>query len=172
MRLRGSGRDPQLPNGKAVEILALEADDWSMWRAVRLQALAEAPGAFGSKLEDWQGDGDTEARWRSRFSDVPYNAIAFIAGEPVGQVGALLLDTATTLLISLWVSPSARGRAVGETLVNEVIRWSVQHGAHAVRLDVKTGNHRAIALYERQGFTIRRDIQPEDTTELVMSRDL
>lgn len=156
----------------AVEILALEADDWSTWRAVRLQALAEAPWAFGSKLEDWQGDGDTEARWRSRFADVPYNAIAFIDGEPVGQVGALVHDTASTLLISMWVSPSARGRGVGDSLIDAVIEWSSGRGANAVRLDVKTDNHRAISLYERQGFVIRRDIEPEDATEIVMSRNL
>lgn len=97
-----------MSNAHAVEILVLEEDDWSTWRAVRLRALAEAPGAFGSKLEDWQGDGDTEARWRSRFSEVPFNAVAFIGGEAVGQVGALVHDTATTLLISMWVSPSTR----------------------------------------------------------------
>jgi ribosomal protein S18 acetylase RimI-like enzyme len=164
--------DVGLSNTHAIEIVALEADDWSMWRTVRLQALAEAPWAFGSKLEDWQGNGDTEARWRSRFADVPYNAVALIGGEPVGQVGALVHDTASTLLISMWVSPSARGRGVGDSLINAVIEWSSRRAATAVRLNVKTDNHRAISLYERQGFVMRRDIEPEDPTELVMSRNL
>ena len=155
-----------------VSVRVLEEDDWSMWRAVRLQALTEAPFAFGSKLEDWQGDGDTEARWRSRFVEVPYNAVAFIHSEPVGQVGALVHDTATTLLISMWVSPSARGEGVGEVLVNSVLRWSSFSGAKTVRLNVKCDNQRAISLYERQGFNVRLDIEPEDATELVMSRDL
>ncbi len=159
-------------NTQAVEILVLEEDDWSTWRAVRLRALAEAPWAFGSKLEDWQGDGDTEARWRSRLSEVPFNAVAFIGGEAVGQVGALVHDTASTLLISMWVSPSARGRGVGDSLINAVIEWSSGRGATAVRLNVKTDNRRAISLYERQGFVIRQDIEPEDATELVMSRNL
>ena len=64
------------------------------------------------------------------------------------------------------------GRGVGDSLIDAVIKWSSGRGATAVRLNVKTDNHRAISLYERQGFVIRRDIEPEDATEIVMSRNL
>ena len=36
-----------------VETLALTADDWQRWRALRLAALAEAPAVFGSTLAGW-----------------------------------------------------------------------------------------------------------------------
>ena len=51
-----------------IDILVLTPDDWPTWRELRLAALAEAPGAFGSRLADWQGDGDREQRWRDRLS--------------------------------------------------------------------------------------------------------
>ncbi|MFJ1458216.1 GNAT family N-acetyltransferase [Nocardia sp. N2S4-5] len=41
-----------------IEMRVLTADNWMLWRELRLQALAEAPQAFGSRLADWQGDGD------------------------------------------------------------------------------------------------------------------
>jgi ribosomal protein S18 acetylase RimI-like enzyme len=164
--------EPELGNTHIVEVRLLEAADWSTWRAVRLKALAEAPWAFGSKLEDWQGDGDTEARWRARFAEVPYNAVAFMNNEAVGQVGAMVYDSATTLLISMWVSPASRGKAVGAALINAVVLWSSQHGNNTVRLNVKSDNQRAIDLYERQGFVIRRDVASEDPTEIVMSRNV
>ena len=51
-----------------LELRTLTADDWPLWRELRLAALAEAPDAFGSALADWQGPGDTEDRWRGRLS--------------------------------------------------------------------------------------------------------
>jgi N-acetylglutamate synthase-like GNAT family acetyltransferase len=46
----------------------VDANDWERWRAIRLEALADSPSAFGSTLADWQGPGDNECRWRERLS--------------------------------------------------------------------------------------------------------
>jgi hypothetical protein len=37
-----------------IELRFLTPDDWSVWRSLRLSALAESPGAFGSRLADWR----------------------------------------------------------------------------------------------------------------------
>ena len=71
-----------------IETRQLSADDWEIWRDLRLRALADAPYAFGSTLAEWH-DAD-ESRWRKRFADVPYNAIALDDGRPVGMVGCLI----------------------------------------------------------------------------------
>ena len=38
----------------------LTPEDWRAWRELRLLALEEAPYAFSSTIEEWQGAGDSE----------------------------------------------------------------------------------------------------------------
>lgn len=90
----------------------IRADDWRAWRELRLEALREAPSAFGSTLAQWQGDGDTEARWRARLSDVPFNAIAEFDGTAAGIAsGTALSVDGTVELISMWVAGLRAGAA-------------------------------------------------------------
>ena len=69
----------------------LTTDEWRLFRELRLEALREAPYAFGSTLESWQGDGDTEERWRDRLNNVPFNVIAYLEGVPAGIVSGIHL---------------------------------------------------------------------------------
>ena len=74
-----------MPIPSAVTLRVLTIDEWPIFRELRLEALREAPYAFGSTLDDWQGDGDTEQRWRQRLTDVPFNAVAYLRDTPVGM---------------------------------------------------------------------------------------
>jgi ribosomal protein S18 acetylase RimI-like enzyme len=143
-----------------IELRVLTADDWQVWRRLRLQALAEAPNAFGSKLSDWQGDGDREERWRQRLQAAPLNLAASVDGTEAGMASGVPTERDGTVeLISMWVSPGARGRGVGESLISRVIDWARGAGAARVVLNVKVDNPAAISLYSRQGFL---DAAPED----------
>lgn len=136
-----------------IEVRDTAPDDWRDWRVVRLRALEEAPYAFGSKLADWQGDGDLEQRWRSRLTTVPKNVIAWLDGSPVGQAGGMHTDVqGRPELISMWVAPEARGTGAGDGLIQAIRQWAIDDGAHSLALWVKVDNRAAIGLYERQGF--------------------
>jgi GNAT superfamily N-acetyltransferase len=133
----------------------LTPDDWPIWRELRLAALAEAPQAFGSRLADWQGDGDREERWRDRLS-IPgsYNLVALADGKPAGMASGVPGDEpGVAELISMWVSPAARGRGVGGRLVAAVEQWARQAGAGVLKLAVTESNANARGLYLRSGFT-------------------
>lgn len=137
-----------------LEVRTLEPDDWPLWRELRLAALADAPHAFGSTLADWQGSGDREDRWRSRLS-IPgaRDFVVLLDGVAVGMVsGVPGEDPDSVELISMWVSPAARGKGVGDCLIRAVERWAAERGARTLRLSVMPDNGRAIALYERNGF--------------------
>ncbi|MDX3214632.1 GNAT family N-acetyltransferase [Streptomyces sp. ME02-6991-2B] len=161
-----------------IELLVLTPDDWPLWRELRLAALADAPHAFGSRLADWQGDGDREERWRDRLS-LPgsYNLVAFVDGRPRGMASGVpgeLPDTAE--LISMWVAGEARGRGVADRLILAVEEWAAgTAGAASLLLAVVEGNAPATALYARNGFADAGEsgeVLPDGRVERVMTKRL
>ncbi|MHB8177163.1 MAG: GNAT family N-acetyltransferase [Vulcanimicrobiaceae bacterium] len=52
----------------------------------------------------------------------------------------------------MWVAPFARGRGVGDRLVDAVIEWAAQQRAARVVLAVMESNEHAARLYRRHGF--------------------
>ncbi|MET7668837.1 GNAT family N-acetyltransferase [Micromonospora luteifusca] len=161
-----------------IEMRVLTPDDWPTWRDLRLAALTEAPEAFGSRLADWQGEGDREQRWRDRLS-IPgsHNLVAVLDGRPVGMAsGVPTADPLVMELISMWVHPDARGRKVSHLLVDTVARWARESGADRLRLTVMPDNARAKALYRRTGFNQTDelgDLLPDGVSrEQVMLRPL
>jgi ribosomal protein S18 acetylase RimI-like enzyme len=133
-----------------IDLRALTSEDWTVWRELRLQALADAPHAFGSTLKEWENA--AEERWRARL-ELPgsHNLVAYIAGKPVGMATCAPFD-GTYELISMWVAPEARGGGVGDALIEASCRWAHEQGAGELRLDVKEDNVSAIRLYVRHGF--------------------
>jgi GNAT superfamily N-acetyltransferase len=140
-------------NFPSVDVRVIGVDDWRLWRDVRREALREAPHAFGSTLADWQGESDTEMRWRARLSSVPFNVVAYVDGEAAGMVSGTAPDQdGTSELISMWVAPFARGRGVGDSLVAAVVQWARGQRAVKVALPVFERNEHAQVLYRRHGF--------------------
>lgn len=135
-----------------MKIVRLHPDEGERLRSIRLRALRDAPDAFGSTLEE------TAVRppesWRQQLTDLA-TFLAVIDGEDAGMVRSALADGSTedVYLLSMWVSPSARGRGAGDALIAAVIDWSRSISARRVLLDVADDNAPAVALYARHGFT-------------------
>ncbi len=143
-----------------IVVHVLTVDDWADWRVLRFAALRDAPQAFGSKLADWQGQGDSERRWRERLAGVSLNLLADLDGRPAGMVSGMLPDQDGTVeLISMWVAAFARGCGVGDALVGAVVRWAKDRGAGRIALRVAKGNHHAMALYRRHGFVDKQPVE-------------
>src|SRR3954447_14566313 len=130
-----------------ISVRAVGVDEWATWRELRLAALADAPHAFTSTLEEWR-DAD-ETRWRERLAAGALHLVADLADKPVGMGGAFDNPDVTVELVSLWVAPFARGRGAGEALLDALVAWA---GERTVRLEVVTSNVRALDLYRRNGF--------------------
>jgi GNAT superfamily N-acetyltransferase len=125
--------------------------DEPILRALRLQALSDAPDAFGSTYErevarttsDWQ-------RWLSP-------GVTFILDDPEGANGIVAglrdaKDPAVVHLMAMWVHPVMRGSGAADELVAAVLGWAESEGARIVRLDVMQANNRARRFYGRNGF--------------------
>lgn len=90
-----------------------------------------------------------------RFLEMPRDRL--IVAELNGQLAGyclVLMNAATRLarIYSIAVSPDARGRGIGEKLVQEAEREAVDAGRIVMRLEVRDDNDAAIALYRRLGY--------------------
>ena len=138
---------------------------------MRLAALKDAPFAFGSK---WEHEKErAEEGWRNavvsrtRFvAEADGDAIGMAAIGPSTYTGAAAIT-------SVWVSPEARGKGVGDSLVRALFAWARERGYTQLLLWVADGNTHAEALYKRHGFRRTGDVQQvradEDRMEFEMS---
>ena len=133
-----------------MKIECLSEVDWQRLKRIRLAALQDAPEAFGTTLAAAQGWPDDV--WCQQARDIP----TFVATDGGVDVGiarcATEGSTEDAYLISMWVAPVARGRGVGEQLVEAVSEWALAAGFSRLLLDVADDNTAAMALYKRLSF--------------------
>lgn len=137
-------------SGGMIAIRRLERTAWATYREVRLAALADSPGAFGTTPAD--AARRTEAEWRGCLLD-RVNFVALDGARPIGLVSGIAgREPDRAALISMWVAPSHRRRGLGERLVREVVSWAAGEGYSSLGLSVVDDNLGARAFYERIGF--------------------
>jgi ribosomal protein S18 acetylase RimI-like enzyme len=112
-------------------------------RPLRLRALREDPDSFGSTLEREQDRPDSD--WRIWIDGT---LIAFDRGTPVGMAN-LNLNREPAEIFGVWVAPQARGKGVGQLLVETLLERA---GDRPIALCVAESAHAARRLYERLGF--------------------
>lgn len=144
-----------------MQVRRLRADEWALFRALRLRALADAPDAFGGTYADEAAQSD--AQWQAR-ADPPDGAV-FVVDGPDDLIAMAIGGPApgypnAAALFSMWVAPNARGHGLGEALIHAVEAWAIQAGYPMLGLGVTTTNEPAIALYERLGFVDNGDRYP------------
>jgi ribosomal protein S18 acetylase RimI-like enzyme len=128
-------------------------EDWQQLKRLRLTALLDAPLAFGvshaSALEY------TDQAWRDRAAGrgPARYILAFQDNEAVGIVAHIFKAHQELELIAMWVAPAQRGTPAATRLVDAVKTHVIVEGCHRIVLDVAPGNQRAVAFYQKQGFT-------------------
>jgi GNAT superfamily N-acetyltransferase len=135
----------------------LQAGDADLLRAVRLSALADAPGAFSSTLE---AERDAPlSHWRQRVQESAdgQTGVVFAAIDdegPFAMAGAYLPDEQRDrcVLWGMWVRPRSRRRGVGVKLVDAVVVWARDRGLQSVELSVTDAVPGARAFYVQRGF--------------------
>lgn len=151
-------------------IRPLRASEWSLWRALRLRAVAESPDAFRGTFADESKRSD--AWWRDMIEPTVAHPrgglwLAEARGEAVGMVfGRLSEDLLTVGIGAMWVDPDHRGEGLGLRLVDTVVTWGREAGAVVAELWVTEDNSAAEILYRSAGF------EPTDTTEALREGSL
>ena len=133
-------------------IRATNEDDWALLRQIRLDALCDAPTAFGVSHATAAANSDTQWRDRASGRGPAYFVLALVNGVAVGLAGGVISPSAEPALIAMWVRPAHRGAAVAAGLVGAIKQWAVGHGHERLVLNVSPDNERAAAFYRKQGF--------------------
>lgn len=145
----------------------------TLYKSLRLQALATNPEAFGSNhAREAAFDDDT---WRSRLRGFAGRPGVIMVDEvdddrPAGLVGVGEFEHSEGAIIwGMWVDPSRRRRGVAKRLLAAAINWAREQGFSTVMLHVADGNDAAHRLYVDAGFV---GTERNDRGELILRRAL
>ena len=161
-----------MAESRIVSIGRLVADDWQMYRTIRLAMLQESPSVFGSTHAE--AASFDEQLWRQRLTD---NAVilAWVGTSAAGSVMYSefgMTDPGDCVLYGMWVDPGFRGAGIGRALVDAVIDQARAAGKRRVILHVVAGNDPAGRLYERAGFVPTGHIVPFPLDERVVEVEM
>jgi GNAT superfamily N-acetyltransferase len=120
-----------------VEIKPILPEHWPVLKDIRLRALTDAPGAFGTTLAEAQAYLDKEWQARAqRFSEMPAatGGIAYLDDVPCGMASAFpsTENTHTAGMTAFWVAPEHRGQGVADAMVTFLVNWATgqSHSFH------------------------------------------
>lgn len=148
-------------------------------RALRIEALADAPVAFVERLEDALAA--PAHSWVERLARGVEGGDSFLcaAADATGAWGAMaggfLDDEGEAWLFGVYVTPALRGTGLVDDLVAAVAGWTVGRGCPTLHLEVAETNTRAVRAYRRLGFRPTgapgrpHPLYPE-VTEVVLAR--
>ena len=140
-----------------ISVRPIAPHEWQKYRDIRLQALQDAPDAFGSS---WAAEAtQADEHWSTRMaaaaaSDTDRALFAVNGGTVCGLVWCKLsvAEPGVADIYQMWVAPTARGLGAGRALLGQALAWAKSRGAQRVRLGVTVADSPAMQLYRSHGF--------------------
>lgn len=134
-----------------ITVRVLDESEWSVYRDVRLRALAESPGSFTATLAE-EADRD-EQFWRDRMTR-SHRLLAERGSIPQGIVslGPYEQEPSAAEVFGLYVVPEARGTGVSWRLVEAAAALATQQAYLQLYYWVGTDNGRAVGFAKNFGF--------------------
>ena len=134
-----------------IAVRVLDESEWSLYRDVRLRALAESPDAFTATLAD-EADRDDQF-WRDRMTRSDrLLAKRGSVSQGIVSLGPYEQDPSAAEVFGLYVVPDARGTGVSWRLVEAAATLASQKGYPQLYYWVGTDNARAIGFAKNFGF--------------------
>ncbi len=135
-------------------IKQLTAQDWKIWKELRLEALKNSPESFGSSYEEEVIWPDLDFQNSLIKSDI---FGVFVDNSLVSCAGFYSLNSAKTkyrgVIWGIYTRPEYRGQGIASALIQTIISHAKSHVTQ-LHLTCVTSNLGAIALYQKHGFKI------------------
>lgn len=141
----------------STQIRSLTTDDAAALQALRLEALEQAPQAFGSSHEEERDLGPDVFRLWATPTETSVIFGVFVDGRLAGMAGvgrqSRLKMRHKAHIWGVYVSPNLRGQGLArQVLLAALAHIEAMPGVQQVKLSVSAGNASALALYETLGF--------------------
>ncbi|HEY5304974.1 MAG TPA: GNAT family N-acetyltransferase [Acidimicrobiales bacterium] len=138
--------------------------DAMLLRAIRLEALADSPDAFGEIYDEcaaWNDDvwASKARKWNFYLAEMDGEVVGMARGEAHQD------EPDVRYLFAMYVSPAARGTGVATLLLDTVSAWAAAEGVDVLYLYVSVRALRARAFYSKLGFV-------ESGESVTMDRDV
>ena len=100
-------------------------------------------------------------------ADKQLGHIWLIKAEPSGEIAGYMIATylfdieyggRCAFITDLYLKDNFRGSGIGRKALDVICEQSSKDGAHAVHLEVRHGNDRALRLYESYGFELHQKV--------------
>jgi ribosomal protein S18 acetylase RimI-like enzyme len=133
-------------------------------KVARLQALQDAPTAFGSTYAEesqlFEMDWLQRAVALNQGGSVGY--LMLDDGLPCGMARGYLdeMDPQRAHVASMWVAAAYRRIGLGMRLLLSVETWATECGARELLLTVTNTNNEAICFYTQNGFSMTGRMEP------------
>jgi GNAT superfamily N-acetyltransferase len=154
-----------------ITVRVLDESEWSVYRDVRLRALAESPGSFTATLAE-EADRD-EQFWRDRMTR-SHRLLAERGSVPQGIVslGPYEQEPSAAEVFGLYVVPKARGTGVSWRLVEAAAALATEHGYLQLYYWVGTDNGRALGFANNFGFRTTDYRRPSRASDLEPGQEI
>lgn len=122
---------------------ALGPDEWAKLRAIRLRALADAPGNFFRSLAEEERE--PEAYWRALLDGDGKAVFGIFAGDALVGITAAFRhrdhpEGDTGALGMTWLAPSVRGKGGGRLIYACRLAWARAQGFRRIKVGHRAGN--------------------------------
>ncbi|WP_462418544.1 GNAT family N-acetyltransferase [Kytococcus sp. Marseille-QA3725] len=153
-----------------ITVRELAADEWEIFRTLRLRALQEDPEAFVASYEEEseQSDGEWQERMKHSTRIGAQQGSEWVALASVGDEGTRQDDDLGEVY-GIWVTPSLRGEGVARQLMEHAEQVARNAGYSHLVYWVNTDNARAVAFASSIGYRPtegRRDVVVEGRDEV------
>jgi L-amino acid N-acyltransferase YncA len=133
-----------------IEIRALTHVDWPAVEAIYADGIATGAATFETEPPDWE-EFDRSRLAHSRLVAVQNDSIVgWAALSPTSSRACY----AGVVEHSVYVAEHARGRGVGQILMDALVAAAAEHGIWTIQTSVFPENTASLSLHQRVGFRV------------------